>query len=193
MARPPVTSSGQQELDKVDAQFKAFDDNVKELTLDRMNEAPKQEREEQTKLSQKQVEKSTDLYLKPKRTIGRGPKDKFNEKFRASYEFDKEYVHFVAENNEIIGDTINMWTGPYPGMAVEEWEVPTNTPLWAPRYVAEQIKRKKYHRLVMKNTVTETHGTGQFYGQMAADTTIQRLDARPVSSSKSVFMSAAGF
>lgn len=193
MAKPVVTTSlAKQELDKAEAQFEAFDQNVKEMTMDRMNMAPKEDVEPQTKIAQKDLEKSKDIYLKPKRSIGRGAKDKFNEKFRSAYEFDKEYVHFIAENKEIIGDSINMWTGPYPGAPVEEWEVPTNTPLWAPRYVAEQIKRKFYHRLVMKDTVTENTGAGTFYGSMAVDTTVPRLDARPVSSRKSVFM-GAGF
>jgi hypothetical protein len=194
MPKPEAsTSLAKRELDSAEAQFKEFDDNIKSLTMDRMNKAPKEETAPQTELSQKAIEKSTDIYLKPVRTIGRGAKDKFNEKFREAYNFDKEYVHFVAENKEIIGDTIDMWTGPYPGMSVEQWQIPVNTPVWAPRYVAEQIKRKSYHRLVMKETVTQTTGAGQFYGQMAADTTIQRLDAHPVNSKKSIFMSAAGF
>lgn len=195
MSKPtPSTSLAQKEMDKVEEQFKAFDDNVKELTMDRMNLAKREDSEPQTRISQKELERSKDVYLKPKTSIGRGPKSVFNEKHREAYNFDKEYVNFIAENKEVIGDTINMWTGPYPGMNVEEWEIPTNTPIWAPRYVAEQLKRKSYHRLVMKNTVTESTGTGQFYGQMAADTTVQRLDATPVSSRKSIFMGkAAGF
>ena len=34
---------------------------------------------------------------------------------------------------------------------------------------------------------------GQYYGSMVADTTLQRLDALPVSSKRSVFMGAANF
>src|SRR6185436_8798969 len=133
------------EIDKAGKQFDAFDQQVKDLTMDRMNEAPKQDVEPQTQLSSKEIRESKDVYLKPKRTIG--SKEKFDEKWRESYNFAKEYVHFIAENKEIIGESIDMWTKPYPGCPAEEWMVPVNKPVWAPRYVAEQIKKKSYHGL----------------------------------------------
>lgn len=193
MARPKVsTSAAQDQLDSAERQFKAFDDNIKSLTQDRMNQAPKEEVEPQTKLSQSQIEKSKDIYLKPHKTIG--CKEKFNEKFRDDYNYKKEYVHFTAENKEIIGEELDLWTRPFPGMPAEEWKVPVNTPVWGPRYLAEQIKGCVYHRLTMKqNHTTGSDGMGQYYGAMAVDTTVQRLDAIPVSSRKSVFMGSGGF
>lgn len=192
--RPKTHSSlAEQEMDKVESQFKEFDQQVKDLTLDRMNEAPNKEFAPQTEISQADRAKLKEIYLKPVKSIG--CKEKFNEKFRKEYEFDKEYVYFEAENHEIIGEEIDLWTRPYPGMCAEEWKVPVNTAVWGPRYLAEQIKRSKYHRLVMKQNV----GTGadskgnQYYGSMAADSIIQRLDARPISHKKSVFMGANNF
>ncbi len=41
--------------------------------------------------------------------------------------------------------------------------------------------------------VTGADGMGQYYGAMAADKTVQRLDARPVSTRKSIFMGASSF
>lgn len=201
MTKKPIakTSLAQQELDKAEKQFEAFDNQVKEMTLDRMNEAPKQE-SEGLKLSQKDIEKSKDIYLKPERTVSPGVNqktgvmEKFNEKFREQYNFDKEYVQFVAEHKEIIGETIDIWTKPYPGMNCEYWKVPTNKPVWGPRYLAEQIKRASYHRLIMQqSTITGSDGMGQYYGALTADTTVQRLDAHPVNKKKSLFMNASGF
>ena len=190
--RPKVSNSlAQQELDKAERQFEAFDDNIKEMTLDRMNSAPKLEQEPQTKLAQSEISKSKDIYLKPKRSIS--CRDKFNEDYRSQYNFDKEYVQFIAENKEIIGETIDIWTRPYGGMPAEEWEVPVNKPVWGPRYLAEQIKRKSYHRLVMQDRVIGSNQFGQDYGSMAVDSTIQRLDAHPVSKRKSIFMGANSF
>jgi len=187
-------SSVEKELDKVEKQFESFDKNVKELTQDRMNMAPKLETEPQTQLSSKEIQKSKDIYLKPSKSIGCSLKDKFNEDYRSQYNFDKEYVQFIAENNEIIGETIEIWTRPYGGMPAEFWEVPTNKPVWGPRYLAEQIKGCKYHRLIMKQNVgVGADGMGQYYGAMAADSTIQRLDARPATTRKSVFMGANSF
>ncbi len=60
--------------------------------------------------------------------------------------------------------------------------------------LAEQIKRARYHRMKMDQTVsTGADGAGQYFGAMAVDTTIQRLDAMPVSSRKSIFMGAKNF
>ncbi len=191
--RPKAQSSlAEQEMDKAEAQFKEFDDQVKAMTLDRMNEAPKQDIEPQTKISQQDLDKKKDIYLKPIKTIG--CREKFNEKWREQYNFAKEYVHFMAENHEIIGEEIDLWTRPFPGMPAEEWKVPVNTPVWGPRYLAEQIKNCTYHRLTMKQNVgVGSDGMGQYYGAMAVDTTIQRLDALPVSKKKSVFMGSVGF
>jgi hypothetical protein len=191
LKKPKLSSSAQGELDKAEAQFETFDKDVKSMTLDRMNQAPKQEVEPQTKIAQSDLDKMKDIYLKPKHTIS--CRDKFNEKFRESYNFDKEYVQFTAEHKEIFGETIPIWTRPYGGMPAEEWDVPVNTPVWGPRYLAEQIKRKKYHRLVMKDRPIGSDGMGQYYGTMSVDTTIQRLDAHPVSKKRSVFMGGNNF
>jgi len=190
--KPKVTTSAEKELDKAQKQFEAFDDSIKKMTLDRMNEAPKEETEMQTKMSQNEIAKSKDIYLKPDKTIS--SREKFNETFRAAWEFDKEYVQLIAEHKEIIGETIETWTKPYAGVPAEFWKVPTNKPVWAPRYLAEQIKRCNYHRLKMdQTTLTSGDGYGQYYGAMAVDTVVQRLDAHPVNKRKSIFMSGTGF
>ncbi len=157
-----------------------------------MNSSPVQEQAPQINLSQREIEKSRDLYIKPKRLIG--SREKFNESYREEYNFQKEYVHIIAEHKELQGETLEFWTKPFAGMPAEEWAVPTNKPVWVPRYVAEQIKRKRYHRLKMEESrATGTDGMGQYYGTMAVDTAIQRLDAHPVSNRKSIFTGANSF
>lgn len=191
-SKPKASNSlAQQELDKAEKQFEHFDAEVKSMTMDRMNMAPKEEAEPQTKISTREAQDKPDHYIKPKRTIP--SREKFNERFRDDYNFDKEYVKFIAENNEVIGEAVDLWTKPYPGVPAEEWEIPCNKPVWAPRYVAEQIKRKYYHRLTMDHKRNMgADGMAQYYGVMAIDTTIQRLDARPVTNNKSIFMGANG-
>lgn len=188
MTKPKVNSEGEKELEKVQEQFDTFEKQVKDLTLDRMNAAPKEEKEPVNKLSQSEIEKSKDIYLKPVRSIG--SREKFNEDYRQDYNFAKEYVKFIPEHKEIIGEKIEIWTKPFAGMPAEYWEIPTGKPVWGPRYLAEQITRCRYHRLKMQSTVTGADGMGQYYGSMAVDTIIQRLDAVPVSTKKSVFMGA---
>lgn len=187
-----MNSSSERELDKVEEQFKAFDESVQSMTLDRMNQAPKEETEPTHRLSQKEIEKSNDLYLKPFRTIG--SREKFNERFREDYNYAKEYVRFIPENKEIIGETIEMWTKPFPGLPAEFWKIPTGKPIWGPRYLAEQVTKARYHRLTMQQHVSSGNdGMGQYYGAMAVDTIVQRLDAIPVSTRKSIFMGSDDF
>lgn len=190
--KPQVSSSAQKELDKAEKQFDSFQQQVTELTHDRMNAAPKEEVEPQTKLSQKEIAKSKDIYLKPKRTIS--SKEKFNETFRDDYNFAKEYVFFTAENNECIGESINLWTKKFPGQPAEEWDVPVNTPIWGPRYLAERIAECTYHRLSMEdNKIIGGDGLGSYTGAIVVDSIKHRLNAYPASQRKSVFMGASGF
>jgi hypothetical protein len=188
----PKNSYVQDQLDLASDKAKVFEESVKEMTLDRMNQAPIEEKPPQIEVSQADRSKQKEIYLKPVRTIG--TTQKFNEKFRKEYEYDKTFVRFEAENHEIFGEDLDLWTKPYQGVPAEEWKVPTNKAVWGPRYLAEQIKRKRYHRLVMKENVTVGGDhAGTYYGSMAADTTIQRLDARPVAEKTSVFMGARNF
>jgi hypothetical protein len=189
----PTSSLTERELIKAEEQFKAFDDNIQQMTMDRMNQAPKEDVEPLHRLAQKDIVDSKDIYLKPFRTIP--SREKFNEKFREDYNFSKEYVKFIPEHKELQGEEITLWTKPYPGCGAEEWKIPTGKPVWAPRYVAERLHGSTYHRLVMQQNVsTGTDGLGtQYYGQMAVDTIVQRLDAIPVSNRKSIYMGAKGF
>jgi len=190
MSRKPNSSP---EIDKAEKQFDHFEKQIKDLTLDRMNSVPKEEVEPQTKLSQSEIEKSKEIYLKPQRAIA--SKEKFNEKFREDYNYSKEYVHFIAENKEVIGENIEMWTKPFPGMPAEFWNIPTNKPIWAPRYVPEQITKAKYHRLRTENNrYTAQDQNGEYYGTLVVDNIIQRLDAIPARSErKSLFMGKEDF
>lgn len=191
--RPDAKSSlGNEELDKAEKQFETFDENIKSMTLDRMNTAPKLDQEAQTKISNRDIDKMKEIYLKPDKSISCN--QKFNENFREEWNFKKEYVQFIAENKEIIGETIEMWTRPYGGLPAEFWKVPTNKPVWGPRYLAEQIKGCSYHRLKMEEARTSgSDQMGQYYGGMVVDNIIQRLDATPVNSRRSIFMGASGF
>jgi hypothetical protein len=110
------------EIAKIDNQFNGIEQNLKGLTLDKMNTAPVVENE--YKMSEKEIGNSTDIYLKPVRSIGPGPKEKFNEKFRQQYEYAKEYVNFIAYNNMIGGEDIELWTKPFPGVNCDFWKVP---------------------------------------------------------------------
>jgi len=189
MARKPrIKSESQKQLENVEKQLDSFTEQVKEAVSERSLKPVNMDYEPQTKIAQADLAKKKEIYLKPIRSIS--SKEKFNEKFRAAYDFAKQHVQFIAENHEIIGESIELWTKPFAGMPAEEWKVPVNTPVFGPRYLAEQIARKYYKRLKTEDRPVTVEGGITYTGQLVIDTTIPRLDARPVQSHKSVFFAA---
>jgi hypothetical protein len=159
-----------QEVDK-------FTEQCKTLSADQTQNLPVKETENQTKLSTKEIDKTDGVYLKPERTIS--SREPFNEKWRDDYNYRKEYVRFIAEHKEIIGEAIEKWTKPFPGMDAEFWRVPVNKVVIGPRYLAEEISKCAYTRLTMEDQKVGADGMGQYFGQLVASNRIQRLDARP--------------
>lgn len=183
----PTSSESEKELNKIEKQFDDFDKNVKEMTLDRMNQAPKLDREPGFASLQNQLEQSNVQYLKPFRTIP--SREKFNEDYRKDYEYMKEYVEFVADNNEVKGETLDFWTKPFAGMPCEEWKVPVGITVSAPRYVKKRIDDCYYHQMSMKQNVsTGTDGMGQYYGAMVVDNIVQRLETHEAKRGSRVYM-----
>ncbi len=188
----PKSSLAEQEIEKAKEQFDSFENEVKSLNMDNLNTAPIQQMEPILKLAQSEIAKLPDNYLKPNRRVS--CVKPFNEKFRSSYEFAKEYVRFTFKNIELIGESLTLWTKPFRGIPAEEWIVPANTPVWGPRYLAEQITRKNYHILEMKEKDSiGSDQVGTYQGRIVAKTTVQRLVAEPVSDRKSIFMGSTKF
>jgi hypothetical protein len=187
--RPNVPEN---EMERMEKKFDNFQEEIKELTEDTFTPRPVEESENQTKMSQKDMKKSKNIYLKPFKSIG--DRNKFNEKFRDAYNHAKEYVCFIAENKEVIGESIEMWTKPFPGIPAELWHVPVNKPIWGPRYVAEQISRKQYSRLVMKERQYHDGQGDVLTHSMVSEMKVPRLDAYPASPDRvSVFTGASRF
>jgi len=141
-------------------------------------------------MSQKDINSSKDIYLKPVRSLSDG--QKFDENYRDEYNFFKEYVCFIAEHKEIIGEKIEIWTKKYKGIPAEYWEVPPGKVVWGPRYLADRIAECHYRRLKTEDhTQTASGHVGTFTGALVVDHEVARLTATPVTKGrKSVFMSA---
>lgn len=176
------------ELTQAVENLNTFNESISALTMDAVAKAPKLETEPQVLQSQREIAKEDGLYLKPDRSIN--SKEAFNEKFRNDFNYQTEYVPFIAENKEMIGETLELWTKPFPGVSAQFWKVPANKKVWGPRHLAEQISRKSYTRLIMEDRATNTEGGHTFYGQLAAANKIQRLDARPARGTRTVAMSS---
>src|SRR5579872_3866462 len=145
--RPDLSLEAQRELDRVDAEIQSVPQQMQGIDVNKINNAQSQS-DPQTKMSNREMNKSDAIYLKPTRSFA--CRAKFNEDFRKDYEYDRQYVKFIAENNEVIGETIPLWTKKYAGQPYEEWSVPCNKVVCGPRYLAERIANCKYRRLVMK-------------------------------------------
>lgn len=175
--KPKVNSEGQKELEKVEAQFDQFERQM--MALSGVDLGAPIETEAQTKLSTKEQNASDVPYIKPNRTIG--SKEPFNEKFRAQYDYAKQYVRCIAENNEIKGEQIEVWSKPFPGVPCEFWKVPVNKPVMIPRYLAAQLSTRVYNKYSMEDRMRGIGSDGghQFYTGMIAKESVRRLDCRP--------------
>ena len=67
-------------------------------------------------------------------------------------------LHYLADDHNglkrfQLSEKIEIWTRPYGGIPAEYWEVPSNKPVWGPRYLAEQIKRARYHTVAAQRSL----------------------------------------
>ncbi len=174
-------------LDSAQEQFDKFDQNIKDLTMDRMNQ--KKGEAPEHKIAQADIAKAPEVYLKPKRMIG--SKEKFNENFREQYNKSKEYVHYTVQHEEIKGEVVEFWIKPFPGVPAEEWAIPSGRAVWIPRYVAEHLENNcTYHRLKTQDRPTSIEGGMTYFGSMVVDDLIYRISARPVSTRKLIYLHA---
>ena len=192
----PESSSGfaQREIDNAATQFDKFEEEVRNLKTESFSKTTLADKEVAER-SQNASPLGKDVYLKPKRSIM--PPTKygkfilFNEKFRADYEHDKQYVCFIAQNKECPTDSQirSIWTKKYAGVPAEEWDVPTGVPVWGPRYLADQIATRTYQVLMMNpDRANGMDQNGQYFGQLAIEKIENRLDANPYVEKKSFFM-----
>jgi hypothetical protein len=179
MSKPRINSDGQTQLDQAVAQVDAFNDELKTLANNAPNSAPLQETEQQTKISSREAIKYDAPYIKPERSIQ--CKEKPNEKYQKQHDYMWEYVKIIAENNEIIGEAIEMWTKQFAGDPAHFWKIPVNKPIYVPRLVAEQLTRCCYTRYAMedKQNSMGSDGMGTYYSGMIAKNTVRRLNALP--------------
>lgn len=194
MARPKVDAETMKKLEVSDEQN---NDSLKASLVSAKESMPNavvKDYEPQTKLSQNEKLDIDAIVLKPRNIIA--SRDRFNERFRKDWEFAKEYVRFICENRECPGDVIEVWTRPYGGLPAEYWVVPTNKPVIGPRHLAEQIRGRIYHKMVMHGDQQanqhrdQVTGAYQMYGAIAVQEKCPRLTAEPVHETRSVFMPA---
>ena len=189
MNKPKVNSEGQKSLDLAQDQFDSF---AKEVSNFNPIEAkgPIEQKDQQTKMSSKEIRQYDAPVIKAIRTMPRG-KVFWDEKWRAERDRDWELVRVIVENHEIIGEDIECWSAPWGCDSAHQWKIPTNKPIYIPRHLAKQLANCKYHRLRMEDKPTEAGNGMTFYGSVTVDQVKQRIDCRPAPSGGN--FSASGF
>lgn len=185
--KPKMSSGfGQKEIDKAAEQLDNFEEQVKNVTMDRMAQAPRADTAP-PEITQKAA-KADAPYIRPTRSIN--SKEKFNERFRAEHTHMWAYVKCIVENKEIKGEKVEFWTKKFPGDPAHFWQVPVGRPIYLPRLCAEKLASCSYHILSMGDPNTPDNMSrggyagadsfGHYQGQIAVDSTVQRIDCRPV-------------
>lgn len=186
--KPRVNEDGQKELAKIEKSFDSLGESIRDINPLECK-APEPEFDPLTKLSKKQMEMATAPYIKPLRSQARpvnekqGMKVHFNEKHRPLYEKDWEWLKVTVDNYEMIGSDVEMWTAEWGCDPAYFWVIPTNKPVYLPRFVARRLKKCRYHEMHMEGDPQQgakPSGGDQFsksYGVMEVRKTKQRLDA----------------
>lgn len=182
MNRPKVNSEGQKELDRASESLDNFKAQAGDFNPFTGITKPS-ETEPQTKLSKREGEHVDAPEIKPLRAVRRpvGGQHKatvsWDEKYRDARNKDWELVKCIVENNELIGQEVEVWTAKWGCDPAHFWKVPVNKPIRIPRMLAEQLSKCNYHRLKME---TNADAKNFVDANIVADHVVHRIDARPV-------------
>ena len=174
------------EVKKLEEKFQEQSEAISKINRAELK-APLEEKEQQTKISQKEARKYDAPFIKPVRSIGCNAKEKPLESLEPMRKRAWEYVKCVVENYETIGEPVECWTKRFAGDNYDFWIVPVNTPIYIPRLLADQLSKCKYHRIIMKaqegseGRHTETAGVADI-GIIEVKNEVQRISCKEVGS-----------
>ena len=150
------------------------------LTIDKIEDTPDKEPEIQTKLTHREMADELGVrYIEPKRKLGiLGELPSNLEKQRAR---DWEYVKGIYENIDCIGEAVEFWYVLYPGDPDCLWSIPSNVPVFVPRFIAKHLEDvQKYHRFDYKNKNSAALQHGEFEDTFESVETVYRGKFRPI-------------
>jgi hypothetical protein len=181
--KPKVNSEGQKVLDQAAEKLDAFQEQAREFNPFSGLKNVQVETEPQTKMSNREAKAADAIWIEPIRSVKRpqGGKDNakvhWDEKWRPQWEEDWKRVKCIVENNELIGEAVEVWTAKWGCDPAHFWKIPVNKPVLIPRLLAEQLSKCQYHRLKMEDSAEKMNYVNS---RLVADHVIRRIDARPV-------------
>ena len=149
-------------LEDAEKNFLKFQKEINEFNpLD--HKAPLEEVDPYTKLSKREMALADAEYLTPIKEMARPRVAKYGDAGQVHYndKHDKlreqgwKYIKVVFENKEATGQRIEMWTGEWGCEPGYLWSIPVNKPVWAPLFLAKQVKGCKYHEISMRDPFEE--------------------------------------
>lgn len=169
------------EIESINKQMDSVQKDLSSLTPDRLSLAPLTETTPQTLMSSRQVQMLDPRYIKPSRSQTPNGKPKASQ--NALRDKAWEYVNCMVENKEVPGETACFWLKPpISGEFCYYWEVPVNIPVQLPRFVADHLSKRYYHRMRMEDRpVTHQGFVSESSGAIIITETKNRIDCRPVS------------
>jgi hypothetical protein len=182
MKKPKLAHGfAQKEVDRLDAEFTAKEQEAQKLLETNKDLLPVQETAPEKFMPnpdslKKNIPRISPTWSKPANGKKKPEQDSLRRKAW-------EYVEVICAHNEISGETLEFWLKPMiAGEDCNFWQVPVNRVVMIPRHVAEHIKTRKYARLMMQEEMTvERQGPYEFKGKMTYSHTVQRLDCTSAS------------
>lgn len=135
-----VTAKGLENVEKLSEQMSS-------LTQEEIKKAPMANEEPVMLLSKEEIAAYDAPVIQPSRSFP--TKSKPNPKEAKERRRGWEYVKCIAENLEIINEKIEFWHNKFLGDPCYFWEVPVNKPIYLPRFIAEHLSTRHYHRFTM--------------------------------------------
>lgn len=131
---------------KVVKEVVKLQENLSTLTVDEVNaKAPVYEPEPQKESLKERAKREGARYIEPTRRLS-PPLGKLPEKLKADHARDWEYVKGIYENIVVAGEPLKFSYCKYAGDADYLWEIPANTPVYVPRFIAKHLENcQAYH------------------------------------------------
>lgn len=135
------------DLENIAKKTAELTEEMSQLTVDKINEIAPEPTLDELKLTAKQ--KASDegvIFVEPKRKFkGLG---KLPEKLKREHARAWEYVKGIYENYVVNNEPVRFWhNGDFPGDPDCLWEIPSNKPVYVPRFIAKHLEEcQKYHQ-----------------------------------------------
>ncbi len=158
----------------------ALQEDLNNLTVDKVNETKDQEPEIQEISMENKCNAEGIQYIKPSRRLS-PPLGKLPDKQKKEHVRAWEYVKGMYENFAVPGEAITFSLCLYAGDADFLWTIPCNVPVAVPRHVAKHLEEtQKYHDFAYRDSPLESLKIDNFTNTFQVSAVKYRGKFRPI-------------